>query len=239
MMTEKLITRLRVNSSRKYLHDFVSAAAASTSKGGRVLDAGAGDCLYKPLFSDALYESADFCQLDKAYGDITYVCDLTSIPVEEGRYDTVILTQVLEHVPEPKDVLRELCRVLKPGGRLWLSAPAFYAEHEVPYDFYRYTQFGLQYLLESAGFRVTSLEWLEGYYGTLSYQLENAATQLPLRPADFGGGPIGFISALLALVLKPVFLLLSFLFARLDIRSKHVLAGHCKNYAVVAVRERW
>ena len=76
-----------------------------------------------------------------------HVCDLSQIPVESGKYDLVLMTQVLEHLPEPAKVLRELYRVLKPGGTLWLSTPFYYEEHEVPYDFYRYSQYGLRHFL--------------------------------------------------------------------------------------------
>jgi SAM-dependent methyltransferase len=235
--TGKAFASLRQNSSREYLQDFVREAAASLPVDALVLDAGAGDCRYKPLFSQARYESADFCQIDKEYGELTYVCDLANIPVEEGRYNLVLLTQVLEHIPEPQAVLVEVHRVLRPGGELWLSAPLFYEEHETPHDFYRYTQYGLQHLLQSAGFTVRRIGWLEGYYGTLAYQLTIAARALPLQPAEYGGALIGLAAAAAALLLKPLFLLLSQVFHRLDRREKHTSSGQCKNYAAVAVKE--
>jgi SAM-dependent methyltransferase len=226
----------RVNSSRYYLLEFVKQAAASIPKGAAVLDAGAGKTPYKRLFANALYESADFCQIDqKAYGEITYVCDLTHIPVPDGRYDLVLLTQVLEHVPEPRLVLQEIHRILKPGGALWLTAPLYFEEHEVPYDFYRYTQFGLAYLLNAAGFEIERLAWLEGYYGTLSHQLINAFRAIPLNPQKYGGGIGGIFASLSAILLKPVFAALSMFYALLDKRHKYTSGGQPKNYAVVAV----
>ena len=230
-------SNLNLNSSREYLYDFISEAAASLPTNALVLDAGAGHSLYKKLFSDFCYESADFRQVDKRYGEITYVCDLRAIPVEDNRYDMVLLTQVLEHVPEPKIVLGEIYRVLKPKGELWLSAPLFYEEHLIPFDFYRYTQFGFKYLLETVNFKIKRMEWLEGYYGTFSYQLATAAKALPNRPEHYGGGAIGLVAAALILFLKPLLHLLSVFFSRLDIRRKHILSGHCKNYAIVAVKE--
>ena len=141
-----------------------------------MLDAGSGRAPYRDLFTHARYETADFLAVKgKTYTEQDYVCDLADIPVEDARFDHVLLTQVLEHIPEPRLVLAELHRVLKPGGTLWLTAPLFYAEHEKPYDFYRYTQFGLRHLLEGAGFAVREVEWMEGYLGTA--QLPGAADE--------------------------------------------------------------
>ena len=233
-MIKKLFGNLFINSSRYYLDDFSVKAANSIPNGALVLDAGAGNCLYKHHFSHTKYESADFCQVDKKYGEITYVCDLTTIPVEDNRFDLILCSQTLEHVPEPKKVLKELFRVLKPGGSLWLTAPLFYEEHEVPYDFYRYTQYGLKHLLEDAGFSIAKINWLEGYYGTLAYQLREAARALPIHPNQYGSGVVGIASTFMALFLKPLFAVLSILFSRLDMRRKHVSSGQCKNYALVA-----
>ena len=91
-------------------------------------------------------------------------------------------------------MLAELYRVLAPGGRLWLTAPLFYAEHQTPYDFYRYTQYGMRHVLEYRRLRGGSLEWMEGYLGTLSYQLRVMSKVLPAsrqrlrrRAAGHGG----------------------------------------------------
>ena len=68
------------------------------------------------------YESADFQQVDKEYQPVTYVCDLAEIPVEDNRYDAIVFNQVMEHLPEPETVLRELARVLKtrwPNDLYW------------------------------------------------------------------------------------------------------------------------
>ena len=119
-----------------------------------MLDAGAGRAQYRGLFAHAHYETADFLAVKgKKYARPDYVCDLAAIPVADARFDHVVCTQVLEHLPEPQRVIEELGRVLKPGGTLWLSAPLFYAEHERPYDFFRYTRFGLRQLLEGARLR--------------------------------------------------------------------------------------
>jgi ubiquinone/menaquinone biosynthesis C-methylase UbiE len=224
------------NSSRVYLHRFLTRAAQEVDPGQLVLDAGSGRAPYRDLFAHARYETADFLAVrDKRYAEQDYVCDLAAIPVEDGRFDHVLLTQVLEHLPEPAAVLAELHRVLKPGGRLWLTAPLFYAEHEKPYDFFRYTSFGLRHLLGGAGFEVEKIEWLEGYLGTLSYQARMMSKALPSAPADYGGGLAGFAMATAAKLAKAGAHRLAPRLARLDAEHRF-LKGMPKNYQVVARR---
>src|SRR5262249_29485247 len=150
---------------------------------------------YRDLFAHATYETADFEKVDKGYEPSTYVCDLAAIPVEDGRFDRVVFNQVLEHLPRPLAVLQELQRVLKAGGKIICTCPLFYEEHEQPYDFYRYTQFAHRYLFEQAGFEIERLEWMEGYFGTLGYQLESVYRCLPLTPRKLGKGALGWLVA--------------------------------------------
>jgi SAM-dependent methyltransferase len=74
--------------------------------------------------------------------------------IETASIQTAICTQVLEHLPRPSQALKELSRVLRNGGCLILSVPHLSAIHEAPNDFYRYTRFGLDYLLGQAGLEV-------------------------------------------------------------------------------------
>ena len=173
---------LDFNSSRYRLWQENAAFAALVPDGALVLDAGAGDAPYKSLFQHARYESADFEKSNRTYVPSTYICDLQHIPTEDGRFDFIVFNQVMEHLPEPKLVLAELYRVLKPGGKMIYTGPLFYEEHEQPYDFYRYTQFGLRYLFDSAGYVIERLDWLEGYFGTVGYQL-NTHGALPSSQA--------------------------------------------------------
>ena len=229
----------RGNSSRVYLHRFLARAGHAVEPGQLVLDAGSGRAPYRDLFAHARYETADFLAVDgKAYTEQDYVCDLAEIPVEDARFDHVLLTQVLEHVPEPATVLAELHRVLKAGGTLWLTAPLFYAEHERPYDFFRYTQYGLRHLLESAGFVVEEVEWLEGYLGTLSYQARMMSKALPRTRASYGGGLRGVALAWAAKLARALARRAADLLATLDLKHKFVRRGLPKNYQVVAGKPR-
>ena len=73
--------------------------------------------------------------------------------IASDRYDTVLFLEVLEHVPNPFKVVAELFRILRSGGKVILSVPHLSRLHEEPYDFYRYTKYGLRHLFEEAGFK--------------------------------------------------------------------------------------
>lgn len=223
--------------AHRHLMEFARRAAESVQDGARVLDAGAGDSPYRHLFAHANYEAADICKRDAhTYAHVQYVCDLANIPVENSRYDLALCTQVLEHVAEPQSVLIELCRVLKPGGYLWISAPLCFEEHEVPHDYYRYTQFGWRHLMQSAGLEIIEINWVQGYLGTLAYQLNLARHHLPLNPARYGRGLTAVGGALLAAISKPLLLVLAYLFSRLDHRYRATSFGHPLDYCLVARR---
>jgi SAM-dependent methyltransferase len=222
------------NSSRHRLWEENAAFAAVVPHGARVLDAGAGMAPYRGLFQHAEYETADFEQVDKAYAASTYVCDLKSIPVPDARFDYVVFNQVMEHLPEPRLVLAELHRILKAGGQIIYTGPLFYEEHEQPYDFYRYTQFGLRHLFGSAGFVIERLDWLEGYFGTVGYQLQGMARCLPSRPADVSPGWPGYVLAPLLVLWKLQCAMASVVFHRLEKHVKFQARGYPKNYVVLA-----
>src|ERR1041385_8418377 len=156
-----------LNSPRIWLDRELTAFGKSIAPNALVLDAGSGKQQYKPKFAHCRYESADFEKVDKTYAPSAYTCDLRKIPVEDQRFEAIVFTQVMEHLPDPGAVLNELHRVLKPGGRLFYTGPFWYEEHEKPYDFYRYTQFAIRHLFTSAGFEIQELRWLDGYMASV------------------------------------------------------------------------
>lgn len=227
-----------VNPSRVQLKRQMQRFAKGTRRGMLVLDAGAGKSPYRKLFRHARYEAADFAQLSTDYAPLDYVCDITDIPVEDGRFDRVVFNQVLEHLPEPAEALAELHRVLKPGGRIFCSVPLFYAEHQQPYDYYRYTQFALKRVFEEAGFDIMRIEWLEGYFGTIAYQFAMMHRQLP---ADLAAVKALGVGKRRAVRVAPTLLFtrwmagrLSRFYAEADGEWKYTAGGMPKNYVVVA-----
>lgn len=138
---------------------WVAEQAAALPAGSLILDVGAGSCPYRELFSHCEYRAQDFSGLQPVqlryggYGSIDYVCDATAIPVEGDTFDAVLCTEMLEHVPDPQAVVRELSRILKPGGRLLLTAPLGCGIHQEPHHFYGgYTPYWYRHFLSNLDF---------------------------------------------------------------------------------------
>ncbi|MCC9077582.1 class I SAM-dependent methyltransferase [Litorilinea aerophila] len=231
---QQLTKTVNFNSSRARLYLVIADFASQIPLGAKVFDAGAGEAPYRALFQHAQYHSADFTKVDKLYAAPTYVCDLAAIPVLDEWYEYILLTQVIEHLPEPLDVLIELRRLLKPRGKILITGPLFYEEHEEPYDFYRYTQYGLRYLIEKAGFSIERIDWLEGFYGTIGYQLNRIGRYLPWTPHNFQQTWERIFFPPWMIGMKALFFSLSMVFHRLELRHKYTVAGYPKNYVVIA-----
>lgn len=132
---------------------------------GRLLDLGCGMVplllVYEPLVSENI--CIDWGNTPHKNQYLDFECDLAQrLPLDDGSVDTVILSDVLEHLPEPERLWGELHRVLTPGGKVLLSVPFFYWLHEQPHDYYRYTEFALRRFAEGSGFRVEVLEPMGG-----------------------------------------------------------------------------
>ena len=125
---------------------------------GRVLDVGCGNRPYESLFDSSEYVGLELDTPENRQtknADIYY--DGKTFPIESGSFDVVVCNQVLEHVFEADAFIREIARVLKNNGRLLLTVPFVWDEHEQPRDFGRYSSFGLTALLIRNGFKVTDL----------------------------------------------------------------------------------
>jgi SAM-dependent methyltransferase len=160
---------------RHSLLSFVMRTASALPPGTRVLDAGAGEAPYRELFEHCEYVTADWENSPhESAPSSDIVGSLESLPVPDASFDAALSTQVLEHVAEPVAVLRELRRVLRPGGRLYLTAPLVGELHEEPYDFFRYTPHGFGHLLTVAGFEVETIVPRNGYFTTLASMARTA-----------------------------------------------------------------
>jgi len=225
---------LRFNSSRYRLDLENAQFADAIPSGALVLDAGCGEAPYRHLFAHTRYESADFMKSDRMYNsEITYICDLAKIPVKRARFDYIICNQVLEHIPEPGAVMEELYRVLKPGGKILFTAPLFYQEHEKPYDFFRYTQFGWKKLLGDAGFQEERIEPLEGFFGLCGYFLEIIYYYLPFDRKKIPGKTGAALRGVFRII-HPLVGLTAVFFHRIEKRRNVIVDIGAKNYVVVA-----
>jgi len=134
---------------------------------GRVLDFGCGSKPYVNLFNFESYTGLDYAtelseKNTKLAADVFY--DGKTIPFEANHFDSVFSSEVLEHVFNPGEILDEINRVMKPGGYLMLTCPFFWPEHEQPYDYARYTSFGIRHLVEKHGFELVNYEKTGSYF---------------------------------------------------------------------------
>lgn len=148
---------------------WIAEQAAQLPAGTKVLDVGAGSCPYRDLFAHCEYRTQDLAPLrgdqlrHGAYGQLDYVSDLAVIPVPDGSFGAALCTEVLEHHPEPIAVVKELARILEPGGTLILTAPLGSGIHQEPYHYYGgYTPWWYERFLGAAGFTDISIEPNEG-----------------------------------------------------------------------------
>lgn len=173
------------------IHDFnqrqrdrwVATKAAATPAGAAILDVGAGTCPYRPLFAHCRYMAHDFKAYmgvklggGTAYGEIDLVSDITAIPAPEASFDVVLCTEVLEHVPEPVAALREMVRLLRPGGRLLITAPLGSGLHQEPYHYYGgFTRHFYERFLPALGIHIVELRPNGGFFLHLAQECARVA----------------------------------------------------------------
>lgn len=184
------------------VEEAVSAFAGKVPDRARVLDAGAGEGQYRHWFSRQRYTGVDLAVGDAAwnYGRLDALADLTALPFPDAAFDACINIVTLEHLKEPLAALREMGRVLRPGGKLLLVAPQEWEVHQAPHDYFRYTRHGLEYLLGQSGFRGSSIQPVGGYFRLLARRLLNGLQFFP-----------GLLAIPAALLLAPPALLLPLL----------------------------
>ncbi len=134
---------------------------------GRVVDLGCGTAPYK---EDILKVADEYVGVDwgNSYHENNQVnvqANLTKrLPFDDDYADTVVSFQVMEHLPEPFSFLSESYRILKSGGKIFITVPFMWHVHEAPYDYFRYTRYGLEYLLRKAGFVHIKIQENTGFW---------------------------------------------------------------------------
>ncbi len=200
----------RINPVPFLIENFVANAAKEIPEGSTVLDAGAGECRYASLFSHCSYLSIDFAKGDSRwnYRRLSMIGDLLFLPIKNASVDIILCTQTLEHVNEPVLLLKELSRALKPGGRLYLTAPQGWPIHQAPYDFFRFTYYGLEHLLNKFEFTAEFIRPQGGYF----LYLANCLLYMHRFLFPIGRpflkrlllSPLQFLTALFAVIIGPL-----------------------------------
>jgi len=127
---------------------------------GKILDVGCGQKPYQHLCDAKKVSEYIGLEIDSTENrtnkQADYFYDGKNFPFENREFDSVMTNQVLEHVFNPDEFLAEINRILKPEGLLLLTVPFVWDEHEQPFDYARYSSFGLKHLLQKQGFEIIS-----------------------------------------------------------------------------------
>jgi len=134
-----------------------------------ILDVGCGIKPYSILFKNSKYLGIDVedsgHKNEFKYADVYF--DGKNIPFSDKSFDLVICTQVIEHSLDYQFLLKEIYRVLKDNGLLLLTTPFVWNEHEIPYDFFRFTQYAHKAVLNDLGFDILKLEPTTKFFATI------------------------------------------------------------------------
>jgi SAM-dependent methyltransferase len=135
---------------------------------GDVIDVGGKKTLKRGQFRPPLdrVNSWHYVNIDPATNP-DYCCDAAAIPVADGSFDIAIVCEVLEHLRDPEKVIQEIARILRPGGRLYLSAPFLYPIHADPDDYQRWTPAKLRIALVEHGFFIDEIAPMGGVFAVI------------------------------------------------------------------------
>ena len=152
---------------RKGLYKNIKIYAKSLD--GLLLDFGCGRKPYKNLFNVKQYIGVDIQQSGHSHelSEVDVYYDGKTIPFDDHYFDSVFCSEVIEHVFEVDYILDEINRVLKKGGKILLTVPFVWNDHEVPYDYGRYSSYGIKYLLEKHGFEIIEISKSTNFVETI------------------------------------------------------------------------
>jgi len=132
----------------------------------RALDLGCGDMRYAKHFERNNWLPVYSDHEVRAKG-VQILIDAHSLPFADGVFDVINMTEVLEHLHHPSDALKEIARVLAPNGRVLITFPFMWMIHEVPHDYFRYTEFGFAVLAKDAGLTIERFYRRGGAFGLM------------------------------------------------------------------------
>ena len=134
----------------------------------KILDIGCGIKPYRSLFKTINYIGIDIKNSGHSNTDkiVDKFYDGENIPYEDNSFDFIVCTQVLEHTKNPEKIYKECSRVLKNNGKIFISMPFVYPEHEVPFDFQRYSKYKHQLLIKENNLTMIKITKTTGFFGT-------------------------------------------------------------------------
>lgn len=136
---------------------FINVRKFSNYISGKTLDVGSGSKPYVSLFKNVTqYIGLDVEQSGHSHKleSIDVLYDGVTFPFEENSFDSLVFFEVLEHVFNPDNFFQQISKVVKPGGYCVVTIPFIWGEHEQPYDYARYSSFGLKHLFDTHGFEI-------------------------------------------------------------------------------------
>lgn len=195
---------------------------------GRLLDVGCGNKPYKEMFPKTVteYIGCDIEQSNLKLVDI--ICPATDLAFDDQSFDTVFCTQVLEHVFDHKKAFFEISRVLKPGGVFIGSLPMTWQHHEEPYDFFRFTKYGIERLISEAGLEIEYIRANGGKWALLGQMIITNFSDKPNNSELLSK----FKNLIFRLLLMKVWI--NLIFSQLDKISSHPEYYHTLNFVFVA-----
>ncbi len=156
-----------------YLYAWMRELALPAAK-GVMLDFGCGGQPYRTLFESRItkYIGADVAAAKDIKLDLEFPPG-QPLPLPDESVDTILSTQTLEHVSDFRFYLKECHRLIKRDGALILTAPMQWRHHEIPYDFWRFTRYGLIECLTQQGFKIVNVTPCGGVYALIGQILLN------------------------------------------------------------------
>jgi SAM-dependent methyltransferase len=156
----------------------IRRVADQLSEGQVVLDAGAGEAHHRKYFSRGKYIALDAGSGDLSwdYSNLDVRGDLERLPLRGASADCILCMVVLEHTPNPRQVILEFGRVLKPGGKLVMVVPFLWEEHQQPHDYFRFTRYGVRLLFDAAPFQLDLVSPIGGFFWLCARRSVNLLT---------------------------------------------------------------
>jgi SAM-dependent methyltransferase len=222
--------------NRLEINDFVFKTLQKLSSGDIVLDAGCGDQPYRNMCSHLIYRSQDFGKYtsdtketihggrglhgdeDYRYGQLDYTGDIWKIAEVDAYFDAIICTEVFEHIPYPSETIREFSRLLKPGGKLIITAPSNCLRHMDPYFFYSgFSDRWYEHFLAEFDFVIEEMHPVGDYYRWIGVEIKRTMSNHSL--------------------LAKIFLFPTFLYFYFKKKSETSINTLCLGYHVVAKKQ--